>query len=86
MPSATDKRQDFLWLVSLFMHRHADEIQGWHGLGGDAVAASYRIPDQKTARNAALEFAAFNIESVRGKGSERTCAGWVTALRDPDYV
>lgn len=83
MATMQDKRQDFLWLVQMFMQRETD-IAGWHGYAGDAVAASYRIPRDKTARDAALEFWAFFSDRFRGD-AERECPYWMTALNDPSY-
>lgn len=82
MPTAADKRQDFLWIVQTFMLRDTD-VTGWHGFVGDAVAASYRIPDHVTARDAALDF--WGFLNQRFGGEERKCPTWLTALSDPNY-
>lgn len=47
-----EKRTDFLWIVQMIMFKHQDAMVGWSGVAGDAVAASYRIPSDLTARDA----------------------------------
>lgn len=83
MATVQDRRQDFLWLIQMFMQRDTDVV-GWHGIAGDAVAASYRIPARMTARDAALEFWSFFNDRFRGD-AERVCPHWMTALDDPSY-
>lgn len=83
MPTGEDKRSDFLWLVQMFMLRDNNVI-GWHGIAGDALAASYRIPKGKPARDAALEFWAFFNDDFRGD-AEKICPSWMMALHDPVY-
>lgn len=77
-----DKRQDFLWLVQMIMLRQQDDIKGWAGYAGDAVAASYRIPNDMTARDAALQFGAFISPEFRG-GRDQQCPHWMMNLGDP---
>ncbi|TCU57958.1 hypothetical protein EDF58_104195 [Novosphingobium sp. PhB57] len=83
MPTMQDKRHDFLWLVQLWMQRERD-VAGWTAACGDAVAASYRIPADMTARDAAHDFMAFNSEAFRGE-AENKCPDWMNALQDPHY-
>lgn len=83
MPTTEDRRQDFLWIVQMFMLRDT-EVTGWYGFVGDAVAASYRIPKGMTARDAALEFWAFFSDNFRGD-AEKDCPHWMSALSDPGY-
>lgn len=75
-----NKRTDFLWLVQMIMTKQMSKIIGWEGIAGDAVAASYRIPETMTARDAALGFCSCMVE---GFGDDRTCPHWMTALQDP---
>ncbi|WP_313435226.1 hypothetical protein [Novosphingobium sp.] len=83
MPTLQDKRQDFLWLVQLWMQRERD-IAGWTATCGDAIAASYRIPEDMTARDAAWDFLSFNSEAFRGE-SENKCPEWMRNLQEPCY-
>ncbi|TCM16154.1 hypothetical protein EDF56_108143 [Novosphingobium sp. PhB165] len=83
MPTMQDKRQDFLWLVQLWIQRERD-ITGWTATCGDAVAASYRIPASMTARDAAFDFMSFNSEAFRGD-IENKCPAWMMGLDDPRY-
>ncbi len=83
MASMEDKRHDFLWIVQMFMLRDQDVV-GWRGFVGDAVAASYRIPAKMTARDAALEFWGFFNEEARGD-EERRCPSWMLMLKEPSY-
>lgn len=85
MPTARDKRQDFLWLVSMMMHEHQATVQGWHAMAGDAVGASYKIPPWMTAREAARGFTAFYSEGPRGAGGHALCPEWMTELTEPLY-
>lgn len=82
MPTMQDKRQDFLWLVQMFMQNRT-EVVGWNGFAGDAIAASYRIPAKMTARDAALDFWSFFDEGFGGE--DRECPYWMSALDDPTY-
>jgi len=84
MATMQDKRQDFLWLIQMWMPR-SEDIVGWTAACGDAVAASYRIPAKMTARDAALEFMAFESPSFRGD-VDRECPYWMSALDDPTYL
>lgn len=84
MATAADKRQDFLWIVQMIGSRYGDDVVGWPGMVGDAVAASHRIPNDMTARDAALDFCAFVMPGMRG-GEERLCPRWLTFLSDPVY-
>lgn len=84
MPTSDDKRQDFLWIVQMFMQRDT-QVVGWYGFVGDAVAASYRIPKSVTARDAALAFWAFFNDEFRGE-EKRVCPSWMSNLNDPAYV
>lgn len=83
MSTANDKRHDFLWMVQSFMLRDQD-VLGWSGHLGDAVAASYLIPSGCTARDAALDFWAFCNPDFRG-GGEAKCPSWMRNLKDPIY-
>ncbi len=83
MPDQNDKRTDFVWMVQSLMLRD-QQVLGWSGHLGDAVAASYLIPKDRTARDAALEFWAFFNPDFRG-GGEALCPAWMTNLRDPNY-
>lgn len=85
MADRTDKRTDFLWIVQMIMWKHADAIQGWSGIAGDAVAASHRLPANLTARDAAVEFCAFFVDGFGG--AERPeCPHWIAGLPDPTYT
>lgn len=79
-----DKRHDFLWIVQMFMQRDPDVI-GWRGFVGDAVAASYRIPQSMTARDAALDFWGFFSGEEGLAGGDKKCPHWMVALDDPRY-
>ncbi len=79
-----DKRQDFLWVVQMFMLRDTDVI-GWRGFAGDAVAASYRIPNDMTARDAAREF--WSVCSPEFSGDEDyPVPAWLFGLSEPNYI
>ncbi|WP_298808386.1 hypothetical protein [uncultured Sphingomonas sp.] len=71
-----------MWIVQTFMLRD-QKVVGWHGFVGDAVAASYRIPRNMTARDAALDFWGFFNEDFGGE--DRTVPGWFAGLDDPTY-
>ncbi|MFN3314897.1 MAG: hypothetical protein ACK46Q_15750 [Hyphomonas sp.] len=78
----SDKRSDFLWIVQMIMLRYEAKIVGWSGIAGDAVAASYKIPRDMSARDAALGFCAAMVEGF--SGAERDPApSWMIALKDP---
>lgn len=83
MPTTQDKRQDFLWIVQMFMSRDTTVV-GWTGFAGDAIAASYRIPKHMTARDAALDFWGFFNEEFGGS-ENRACPAWFAQLADPNY-
>lgn len=83
MATKHDKRQDFLWMVQTFMLIDEKDV-GWRGSVGDAIAASYRIPDELDAREAALQFWGFISPEARG-GEKRQCPPWLTMLSDPNY-
>ncbi len=83
MANMEDKRTDFLWIVQMFMLRDQDVI-GWGGIVGDAIAASYRIPGTMTARDAALDFHGFFNKGFSG-GEDRVCPAWFSQLHDPIY-
>ncbi|WP_406736368.1 hypothetical protein [Thioclava sp. GXIMD4215] len=74
------KREDFLWIVQAIMIKHNDNIVGWSGVAGDAVAASYCIPANMTARDAALGFCGAKI---RGFGATQEVPEWMADLQDP---
>jgi len=53
---------------------------GIHGLAGDAVAASKRIPSDMPVRQAANEFCGFMTETWREEGA--TCPYWFAELNE----
>lgn len=76
------KRADFLWIVQMIMIKNQNSIVGWPGVAGDAVAASHRLPQDMTARDAALAFCSALVEGFAGEepGDVPT---WMANLRDP---
>jgi len=77
-----EKRTDFLWIVQMIMLFHREKVIGWSGVAGDAVAASYKIPQGMTARDAALGFCACFVEGFNGEKNAE-CPYWMANLRDP---
>ncbi|WP_227269365.1 hypothetical protein [Roseobacter weihaiensis] len=66
----------------MIMIKYEDKIFGWSGIAGDAIAASYRIPKELTAREAALKFCALFVEGF--SGDERpSVPNWLAELDDP---
>lgn len=63
----SEKRTDFLWIVQMIMLQNQGKIVGFPGVAGDAVAASHTIPNDMTAREAALGFCGAMIEGFGGK-------------------
>ncbi len=84
MPTRYEKRTDFLWIVQMIMMQYKDKIVGWSGVSGDAVAASHRIPNQMSAREAALSFCATFVEGFSGE-ERAPVPNWCAALDDPTY-
>lgn len=80
--AGSEKRSDFLWLVQMIMINYREKVTGWSGVAGDAVAASYRVPESVTARDAALHFCACFVEGFNGDNPAE-CLGWMTELKDP---
>lgn len=83
-----DKRHDFLWIVQTLMLKYGAEVGGFMGTAGDAIAASYRIPSDMTARQAALSFSEFAFDNLqdavlRTEGMRRECPAWLLGLSDP---
>lgn len=84
----SDKREDFLWIVQTILLYHGKGVGGFHGIAGDAIAASYRIPADMTARDAALDFCGFMVNDLRheyekNEGRKRECPTWFSNLREP---
>lgn len=77
-----EKRSDFLWIVQMIMINYREKITGWSGVSGDAVAASYRVPESMTAREAALQFCACFVDGFNGERPAE-CPDWMTELKDP---
>lgn len=73
-----NKRTDFLWLVQMIVISHPCDVAS---VGADAIAASYRIPEDMSAREAALGFCAC---MVKGFSEDRSCPYWMTELSDPN--
>ena len=80
----SDKRSDFLWIVQMIMIKHQESIVGWSGISGDAVAASYLIPVDWTARDAALAFCSAFVEGFVGE-KMAAVPGWMMNLNDPNH-
>jgi hypothetical protein len=76
------KRSEFLWLVQMIMIKHQDDVVGWSGIAGDAVAASHRIPVEITVRDAALAFCSVFVDGFAGEGRPMV-PNWMTNLNDP---
>ncbi len=76
------KSAEFLWLVQMIMTKHMDVIEGWSGIAGDAVAASHRIPNDMTVRDAALGFCSVFVKGFSGDESAQV-PNWMAELRDP---
>ncbi|MER5173945.1 hypothetical protein [Thioclava kandeliae] len=74
------KREDFLWIVQSIMIKHHDNITGWSNVVGDAVAASYCIPEDMTARKAASDFCSAKVE---GFAEDADVPVWMANLEDP---
>lgn len=64
------KRRDFVSLVRCVLLRHLGDRMGFAATADDIIAASRRIPDDMTARDAALEFCAFTIDGFAETGGE----------------
>lgn len=79
----SEKRTDFLWIVQMIMLQNQGKIVGFPGVAGDAVAASHTIPNDMTARDAALGFCGAMIEGFGGK--EPKTPSWMFALKEPKY-
>lgn len=77
---SNNKRTDFLYIVQGIILTRKDNIIGVSGVIGDAVAASYRIPKNMTARDAALDFCSLMIE---GFGDNTKVPSWMVELKDP---
>ncbi|WP_146010286.1 hypothetical protein [Acidimangrovimonas sediminis] len=78
----SNKRSDFLWIVQMIMIKHKDSIVGWSGVAGDAVAASYAIPIDRTARDAALDFCGVLVEGFDGD-EKAPVPDWMVNLSEP---
>ena len=75
------RRADFLWLVQMIMESWSDQIDGWTGMSGEALAASYRIPSDLTIREAAFAFCGMYIDGFAGEGTTEA-PSWLHALKD----
>lgn len=77
-----EKNIEFLWLVQMIMTKSMDEIDGWAGIAGDAVAASHCIPSEMTVREAALTFCSVFVKGFAGD-ELAPVPNWMAALSDP---
>ena len=71
------KRSDFLWIVQMIMSQYREKITGWSGFSGDAVAASYQIPADLTAREAALDFCGMVVPGFADEDGKRIVPKWI---------
>lgn len=80
-----EKRSEFLWLVQMIMIKHQEIIIGWSGVAGDAIAASHRIPEKMTVREAALSFCSVFVKGFAGEEASEV-PPWLMNLHDPSAV
>ncbi|APT48402.1 hypothetical protein BSA145_21285 (plasmid) [Bacillus safensis] len=97
------KQEEFLWIVQAAMlanginlasrpdaadrYRHEFSATGILGTAGDAVAASKRIPDKMSARDAACDFCGYMLDNLRdqterAEAARQVCPAWFANLQD----